>query len=214
MEKIELLHTLPQIFKENDRIESEIWHREIILNKGNTYLIEAASGTGKTSLFSYVYGCREDYEGIICFDGTNIRNFAAKEWMSLRRCSLSMLFQELRLFPELSAKENTLLKNRLTGYKPWKEIESWFECLGIADKINTPVGCMSLGQQQRVAFIRALCQPFDFLLLDEPVSHVDEANARIMAELLTNELTHRGAGVLVTSIGKHLPLSYSLVYKL
>lgn len=71
-----------------------------------------------------------------------------------------MLFQELRLFEELTAWENVQLKNSLTSYKKRSEIRQWFEELGIADKWDRKVGQMSFGQQQRVAFIRSLCQPF------------------------------------------------------
>ena len=75
--------------------------------------------------------------------------------------------------------------------------------------MNVEVGKMSFGQQQRVALIRALCQPFDFLFLDEPVSHLDEINANNMARVLTEEAMKQGAGIVVTSIGKHLELDYT-----
>lgn len=90
-----------------------------------------------------------------------------------------------------------------------KEILSFFEQLGIADKINVKAGKLSFGQQQRVAFIRALCQPFDFLFLDEPISHLDDDNSRIMGELIIAEAKAQGAGVIATSIGKHIELPYS-----
>ena len=177
-------------------------------------LIEAASGTGKSSLCSLVYGYRNDYQGIICFDGKNIRSMNVSDWVEIRKTSLSMLFQELRLFPELSSWENVQIKNSLTGFKSKKEIKQWFEALGIAEKWDTPLGMLSFGQQQRVAMIRALCQPFDFIFLDEPVSHLDEGNGRIMASLLTEEVDRQGAGVVVTSIGKHLELDYHKTWKL
>ena len=84
-----------------------------------------------------------------------------------------------------------------------------FEQLGIADKINVKAGKLSFGQQQRVAFIRALCQPFDFLFLDEPISHLDDDNSRIMGELIIAEAKAQGAGVIATSIGKHIELPYN-----
>jgi ABC-type phosphate/phosphonate transport system, ATPase component len=90
-----------------------------------------------------------------------------------------------------------------------KEILSFFEQLGIADKINVKAGKLSFGQQQRVAFIRALCQPFDFLFLDEPISHLDDDNSRIMGELIIAEAKAQGAGVIATSIGKHIELPYN-----
>ena len=138
------------------------------------YLIEAASGTGKSSLCSYIYGYRSDYQGIINFDETNIKAYTVEQWVNLRKHSLSMLFQDLRIFSELTAFENVQLKNNLTGYKKKKEILALFDAMGIADKANIKAGKLSFGQQQRVAFIRALCQPFDFIFLEEPISHLDD----------------------------------------
>ena len=172
MNLITLQNTLPEVFAGKDYIDSDVWHKDVELERGHFYLIEAASGTGKSSLCSYVYGYRNDYQGIICFDDNNIRNLNVKQWVELRKKSLSMLFQDLRLFTELTAMENVLLKNSLTGF-------------------------------------RALCQPFDFLFLDEPVSHLDEVNAKNMARIITDEASRQGAGVVVTSIGKHLELDYT-----
>ncbi len=214
MNSIHLQQTLPAVFADRNQIESQVWHQDLMLDKGVYYRIEAASGTGKSSLCSYIYGYRNDYQGIICFDGVNIRNYTMADWVEIRRRHISMLFQELRLFSELTASENVMVKNKLTGYKDKAAIKRWFEALGIADKWNVPVGKMSFGQQQRVAFIRALCQPFDFLFLDEPVSHLDEANGEIMAQILLEEVRKNGAGVVLTSIGRHLNMEYHKVLKL
>ena len=73
---------------------------------------------------------------------------------------------------------------------------------------------MSFGQQQRVAMMRALVQPFDFLLADEPISHLDDTNARIMAEIMMTEAQRQGAGIIITSIGKHMDLPYETTYRL
>lgn len=214
METIHLRQTLPQVFADRDAITSDVWHQDLVLRKGERYLIEAASGTGKSSFCSFVYGYRHDYQGIINFDERNIRSLSVQEWVELRKHSLSMLFQELRIFPELTAMENVVLKNNLTGYKKRKEIIAFFEALGIADKMNQKAGKLSFGQQQRVAFIRALCQPFDFIFLDEPISHLDDENGTIMGRMLSEEADKQGAGVVVTSIGKHIELEYNKVWKL
>lgn len=208
MNSIHLRQTLPQVFADRDAITSDVWHRDIVFLKGKRYLVEAASGTGKSSLFSYIYGYRRDYQGIIDFDERNIRSLSVDEWVTVRKHSLSILFQELRLFPELTALENVLLKNRLTNYKKKKEILALFQVLGIADKADQKAGKLSFGQQQRVAFIRSLCQPYDFILLDEPVSHLDEENSLLMSRLLVEEAGRQEAGVIVSSIGKHLELDY------
>ena len=98
--------------------------------------------------------------------------------------------------------------------KSKKEIESWFERLGIGDKLYSNIGVMSYGQQQRVALIRALVQPFDFILLDEPISHLDDANADVMGAILMEEAHKQGAGVIITSIGKHISLDYEKTFRL
>lgn len=214
MNSIHLRQTLPQVFADRDAILSDVWHQDIIFHKEKRYLIEAASGTGKSSLCSYIYGYRRDYQGIINFDGRNIRSLSVNEWVDIRKHSLSILFQELRIFPELTALENVQLKNRLTNYKKKKEILALFEALGITDKVNEQAAKLSFGQQQRVAFIRSLCHPFDFIFLDEPVSHLDDENGAIMSRLLTEETERQGAGIIVTSIGKHLQLEYDFSYKL
>lgn len=214
MDKIELKNTLPVVFAGRDDICSDIWHQDVDFEKGKLYLIEAHSGTGKSSLCSYLTGYRDDYQGIICFDGKNIRNFKVGEWVELRKRSLSHLFQELRLFPELTAYENVAIKNHLTKFRKRKQIEEWFDALGIGEKLHAKVGMMSFGQQQRVAMIRALVQPFDFLMADEPVSHLDDGNSSIMGEIMMTEARAQGAGVIITSVGKHMPLDYDKIFKL
>lgn len=214
MDSITLHSILPDIFHSKENLSSEIWLRETTFRKGEFYLLEAASGTGKSSLCSFLYGYRKDYCGDICFDNRNIRNFSGEDWNLLRRNSLSLLFQELRLFPELTALENVYLKNQLTGFKSREWIEAAFVRLGITDKQEELSGKLSFGQQQRVAMIRALCQPLDFILLDEPVSHLDNENSETMVQLLLEEARLQGAGIVVTSIGKHPLIPYHKILRL
>ena len=215
MDEITLLQTLPQVFQERrDTLQSQVWLQDLTLRKGETLLVEADSGTGKSSLCSFLFGYRMDYTGQILFDKRDIRTLRTSDWVRLRRQSLSLLWQELRLFPELTAWENVQIKNRLLHFQSDQQLTQWFELLGIADKRDTLAGHMSYGQQQRVALIRSLCQPFDFLLADEPISHLDDRNAHLMAQILEQEARRQGAGVLVTSIGKQLPLNYTKTLKL
>ena len=151
---------------------------------------------------------------MILFDNTDTRTFGVSRWVDVRRSEVSLLFQELRLFPELTAMENVLVKNNLTHHKSRKQIEEWFEMMGIADKKNVIAGRMSFGQQQRVAMMRALVQPFSFILADEPISHLDDTNSRIMMDIMEQEAKAQGAAIIVTSIGKHVELDYERRIKL
>jgi len=211
--KIVLNKILPNIFADNPP-SSEIWQNEIEFSKGKFYLVEAESGKGKSSLFAYIYGYRYDFSGQIFFDENNINIYNSSDWDMLRQDSLSLLFQDLKLFPELTALENILLKNRLTDFKTEKEIVNMFQILEIEDKTHKKCAKLSWGQQQRVAIVRSLCQPFDFLLLDEPISHIDDRISEIAADLIVQEAQKQKAGVIVSSIGKRLPLDYQSTIKL
>ncbi len=202
------------MFAGQDGIHSDVWHRDITLERGKRYLISAESGTGKSSMCSYIYGYRQDYSGVIAFDGQDIRSLTIAQWCDVRQRHIAYLPQDMRLFGELTAMENVELKNRLTGFKSRDEIRHLFEALGIADKEDSLASKLSIGQQQRVAIIRTLCQPCDFIMLDEPVSHLDEENNRIVADLVTQEATRQGAGIIATSVGNHLKMDVDTTFKL
>ena len=205
---------LPEVFTSRSDISGEVWLRDVVLQRGKTYLVEAASGAGKSSLCAFLYGYRRDYKGSILFDDRDTGTFHCSEWTDIRRYHLALLFQELRLFPELTAIENVRIKNRLTHHQSERTIREWFDILGITSYADKRVGQMSYGQQQRVALVRALCQPFDFLLADEPVSHLDEANSTAMGEIMRAEADRQGAGLIITSIGKHIDMNYDVKYRM
>ncbi|MCO6025157.1 ATP-binding cassette domain-containing protein [Prevotella cerevisiae] len=215
MNKIQLSSVIPHVFSAQvDQLHSGIWNAEVTFEKGHLYLVEADSGKGKSTFCSYIIGYRHDYEGKVTFDGSDTLSYKVRDWVDIRTSHIAYLFQELRLFPELTAMENVMIKNSLTGFKSRKEIVEWFEKLGIGDKLDAKIGLMSFGQQQRVAMIRALVQPFDFILADEPISHLDDRNSDIMGEIMMTEAKKQGAGVIVTSIGKHMDLPYEKKFSL
>lgn len=214
MKTIRLSGVLPQVFAGRGDLKSEVWQRDVMFERGKIYLVEADSGMGKSTLCSYLIGHRSDFAGELLFDDCSSKSMSETEWAELRRRKVSYLFQELRLFPELTARENIDIKNRLTNHLRSSQVSEWFERLGIGDKQDELVGRMSFGQQQRVAMIRALAQPFDFLIADEPISHLDDANSETMGKLMLEEARRQGAAIIVTSIGKHMTLPWDRELKL
>lgn len=186
---------------------SEVWLKHLDIAKPQSYLVYAESGTGKSSLCAYLYGNRRDYDGKILFDGEDVGTYTPEKWSRLRREALAYLPQQLSLFPELTAIDNVLLKNRLTDYSSEADIRLMFQQLAIDNRADVVAGRLSIGQQQRVAIIRALVQPFDFLLLDEPVSHLDARNNEVVAQMIAAEARKRGASIIATSVGNHLSIS-------
>lgn len=208
IESITLEGMLPRVFVSESIPDSQIWRGMVTFSRGDITLVEAASGGGKSSMCAYIFGARTDYEGRLLFNGKDASDLTIDQWQEIRRRHIAYLPQELSLFPELTAWENIQLKNRLTSHFTDEEIEKLLRRLGIESRRDYPAGRMSIGQQQRVAIIRSICQPFDFILLDEPVSHLDEENNHIAAEIILEEASRQGAGIISTSVGNHLRLDY------
>lgn len=202
--------TLPRVFAEETIPESDVWHKDITFERGKNYVIEAPSGTGKSSLCAYIYGNRRDYLGTIKFDGADIKDIKPNRWQQLRREALAYLPQELDLFPELTAMQNIMLKASLTNCVSEEQVSEWLCALGIDSRSHFPVGMMSIGQQQRVAIIRCVCQPFSFLLIDEPVSHLDAENNARAAEIIQSAARAQNAGIIATSVGNRIGINFDV----
>lgn len=216
MQSIRLQGVLPVVFNgqlPSDPV-SEVWGTDLLFEKGQAVLIKAASGRGKSSLCSYIYGLRDDYQGTISFDAYPVPEVSSEKWNYIRQNELGVLFQDLRLFADLTAVENVMVKAGLTKFCDEKKVITMLSELGLSDRLDRPVSLLSFGQQQRVAFVRMMCQKADFWLLDEPVSHLDHGNATIMVQMLQQEISRTGAGLIVTTIGHDLPYNYDKVLML
>ncbi len=194
--------------------KSDIWLTQCEFIENQSYQIVAPSGTGKSSLVHILYGMRSDYQGAVYFDSINANSLKANKFTNLRKNRISIVFQGLQLFSELTALENIELKNKLTNHKTRTEILELLELFGLGDKQNQMAATLSFGQQQRVAAIRALCQPFELLLLDEPYSHLDKANTAIMAQRLHAEARQQGATVVTTLLHSNLEIPHTYVLNL
>lgn len=196
------------IFDGEKSVTSDIWASICDFQKGKSYLITAPSGKGKSTLLHMIYGLRNDYSGDIEIAGNETTEFKPDDWSLLRQQKLSIVFQDLRLFPNLTALENIVLKNNLTLHKSNDEIIKMAKRLGVEELLDKPCEILSYGQRQRIAIIRSLCQPFDFLLLDEPFSHLDNDNINIASSLISQEIEMQKAALLLVSLGDRFKFAY------
>lgn len=192
---------------------ASIWGKEITLNKGGRYLVSAESGKGKSTLISYIYGIRQDFSGDILLDTNSVKGLKPLAWSDIRSRQLSIVFQNLRLFPQLTAWENLMIKHRLNPVLSESEIRDLCQELEVAELRDKPVLKLSMGQQQRFALIRSLLQPFEFLLLDEPFSHLDEGNRLKMENMIERFCKANQAGLIITSLGDTGSLTYDSILK-
>lgn len=180
---------------------SDVWNKQLQLNNPEYIKIKAPSGTGKTTLVHILYKLRKDYEGNVLLDDKNLAALNADELALLRQQNISIIFQDLRLFPHLTARENIELNRVLQ--QPFYEsnmIDEMAGLLGITHILHQKASMCSYGEQQRVAIIRALMQPFKWLIMDEPFSHLDKNNINKAAALIDAECKKRNAGFLLTDL--------------
>ncbi len=148
-----------------------------------------------------VYGLRFDFSGKVELEQQDTKQITRSAWAEIRQKKMSIVFQDLRLFLELTAWENLLVKAALYNTNTSEELKRMAECLGIQSILDRKAAFLSYGERQRVAIIRALIQPFDFLLLDEPFSHLDEGNIRKACQLIEEKCEANEAGMIMTSLG-------------
>lgn len=180
---------------------SQIWNTNICLLQGEWVKIKAPSGSGKTTLVHTLYKLRSDFKGEVQYNGLSLQQLPAEQIALIRQQYISIVFQDLRLLPQLTALENIQLKNILgnTMYNN-SDILKMAERLRIKPILQQQANTLSYGEQQRVAIIRALVQPFTWLIMDEPFSHLDINNTKLAAALIAEECTKRKAGFILTDL--------------
>jgi putative ABC transport system ATP-binding protein len=212
--QLSLSNLLPTYFPETRKQASEIWGKSLSFHPGDMVKIVAPSGSGKTSLVHFLYGLRNDYTGEITYDKGSLKNYSAEDFAIQRKDKVSVVLQDLRLLPEQTVYENLFIKHQLNPYHPVEKIKEMTERLGIGSKLHSKCKTCSYGEQQRVAIIRALLQPFQFLLLDEPFSHLDNANSVRAMDLMMEEAKARGAAIIFADLERIEFFPYTKLYHL
>ena len=198
--EIKFSNIVPAPIPKKDIKLSEIWSRDIVFNSNQNYLIYAESGKGKTTFINIIFGKRKDYTGIASINNQDVKSINDKKFSEIRRQNLSIVPQDLGLFPELTLIENIKIKNKISNYKTDHEIQEMIDLLELSGMENRIAGKLSFGQRQRTTIIRALCQDFEFILLDEAFSHLDKRNTDIAWQLITSETNKKQAGIISTSL--------------
>ena len=214
---ITLKNIIPIPLKENlENRPSEVWHTEIHFTPADKVKIKAPSGTGKTTLVHFLYGLRCDYLGDLQWDGKSQMGLCSDKVAGYRQKEMSVVFQDLRLFAHLTARENIELNRVLHNqpYYPSSVIDQMAAELHVGHILDQEAGICSYGEQQRIAIIRALIQPFSILVMDEPFSHLDRANAQRAAAMIEKECDKRGAGFILTDLDEDTYFNYSIYLNL
>ena len=207
--QLKIQQLFPGYFDDNRKSFSEIWGKDLVFKKGEHIKIVAPSGSGKTSFIHFLYGLRKDYSGKIIFTDADIADFSPEEMSRCRKNNISIIFQDMKLFPKQTVWENIEIKRQLNPFHPAEKIREMAERLGIEKKLQYKCETCSFGEQQRVSIIRSLMQPFDFLLMDEPFSHLDNENSQKAMQLILEETAKRGAAIIFVDLERedHFPFT-------
>ncbi len=205
---------LPTYFDAQRANTSDIWGKNIQFNKGELVKIVAPSGSGKTSFMHFLYGMRNQYNGEVKYDNNSLKNYTPEDFAKARSNNVSIVFQDMKLLPEPTVLENLEIKRQLNPYHNGDKVLEMAQRLGVGSKLHSKGKTCSYGEQQRVAIIRSLLQPFDYLLLDEPFSHLDNANAEKAMALIIEEAKLRNATVILADLEKIDFYPYTSIYYL
>jgi len=174
---------------------------DLDVKSGELVAVVGASGSGKSTLLN-VLGLLEDLdEGEVWFAEECVSRLSRSSKSRARGRSVGFVFQSFLLLPSLTALENVLLADRYVGgrrpaaRRRALELLEAFGVLGRQDHYPTQ---LSGGEQQRVAFCRAVLNDPPVLLADEPTGNLDDVNARVILEALRARARAGGAVVVVS----------------
>jgi ABC-type lipoprotein export system ATPase subunit len=182
----------------NYTLFEEVSHQFI---QGKSYAVMGSSGSGKSTLLHLLMGIENPTSGSIIIEGINIVAVAQKEKDVLRQ-AMGIMFQTPYLVSELTVIENVMLKSILFGAVSKTEIDraqALLKSVGLEKKESMQPLLLSGGEQQRVALLRALFHPPQWLLVDEPTGSLDEDSGREILKILKQYQSLYNMGIIMTT---------------
>lgn len=175
---------------------------ELDVHLGKMTMLVGQSGCGKTTLLSVIAGLLESSGGDLEVLGVFPDELKENDRIRFRRENLGFAFQQFNLLPALTAAENVAVPLLAGGIPRKRAIERGIELLErieMSQKIYSFPNQLSVGQQQRVAFARALIHEPRLILCDEPTSALDAETGQAAMQLLAEVAVRADRGVLIVT---------------
>jgi ABC-type lipoprotein export system ATPase subunit len=190
---------------------------DLTVKGGEIVVVTGPSGSGKSTLLN-VLGLLEDADGgEIWFEDSRVSALGRAGKSRARGRYVGFLFQSFLLLPSLTALENVLLASRYVrragaGATRRRAVEL-MQDVGLADRMDHFPAQLSGGEQQRVAFCRAVLNDPPLLLADEPTGNLDDVNGAVILDALRGR-ARAGAAVVVVSHRPEAAVGAGAVYRL
>ncbi len=170
---------------------------EFTLEQGKCMAIYGDSGAGKTTILRILAGLTDIDSGMVQVGGEIWRDTERRIDIPARRRSIGFVFQDFALFPHLTVKNNLAFALQ-KGDDP-RLIDELIDLMELGPLQNRHPGHLSGGQQQRVALARAIARRPRLLLLDEPLSALDDAMRFKLQEYILEAHRHYGLTTILVS---------------
>jgi lipoprotein-releasing system ATP-binding protein len=193
---------LRKVFRSGDADLTVLAGVNLSVSEGELVAIVGPSGSGKSTLLHILAALDTPTSGAIYFAGRSLQGLAAAEISEFRNRRAAFVWQRHHLLPDFTAAENVAMPLLLRGTPAPEAMQiarQWLEETGLATRAHHRAGELSGGEQQRVAFARALVGRPKLLLADEPTGDLDEGNAETIFELMQRlHRSHRLTSILAT----------------
>ena len=179
----------------------------IDIKAGEAIAVVGPSGSGKSTLMKCLGGLMKPSSGSVVMAGKNMTRLTGKELVHLRQKTVSFIFQEGNLLPDLNARDNVaqpLRHQGMSSRKALKLADEMLDRLGILPRAKALPAKLSGGEQQRVAIARALITNPRLILADEPTGALDPITSREVLALFKELHEKDGVSFLIVTHSKEV----------
>ena len=163
------------------------------------------SGTGKTTLVKLLTGQIDAPEDTLWYRDQDMANYTETDWENYRK-KIWIVFQDYRLFDELTVQENITAPLQIFGLGESivdAKVDTIIKKLNLREIINTPVRFLSAGEKQKICLARALVHDPEFIIADEPTGNLDREHTQQVADILM-QANLAGTTILLITHDIHL----------